>query len=212
MESVRIPLNKLQLNTGQIEGLPKNPREKKSAEFRKLMNSIKDDPEMLEYRELLVFPFKENYVVIAGNMRLMAMTSLSMKEAPCKVLPADTPIEKLRAITIKDNVSYGEWDWELLGESWDLDALEHFGLDIPDIIKDQDDFHKKFKKINDSNAIYPLVPEFEEYHEVFIIISSNEIDANWLREKLGMQKMKSYKRDETKKGNIININDLKNVL
>lgn len=212
MQIKKIPIAKLQLNTGQIEGLPKNPRIKKSAEFRKLMNSIKEDPEMLELRELLVIPYKDDFVVIAGNMRLMAMKSLSFTEAPCKILPEDTPVEKLKAITIKDNVSYGDWDWELLGEDWDIPILEHYGLDVPDTIKDEDDFHKQFKKYNDQNAIYPLVPEFEEFNEVFIIVSSNEIDANWLREKLGLQKMKSYKRDEVKKSNIININDLKNVL
>lgn len=215
MQTTKIPLNRLHLNTGQIEDLPKNPRIKKGNKFRKLMQSLQDDPEMMELRELLVLPYPEHdghYIVIAGNMRLMAMQGLNFADAPCKIIPSETPLEKLKAILIKDNLSYGDWDWQMIGEDWDITALERFGMDLPDEIKDEDGFFRQFNKINNSNAEYPLVPEFEEYHELFIIMSDNEIDSNWIREKFGMQKMKSYKRDEKKKSNIIDINTLRDAL
>ena len=126
-----LPLSKLVGNTGQIEGLPKNPRLLKDDRFRKLVKSIEDDPEMLDLRELIVVPKDGIYVVIAGNMRLRAMQELKMKEAPCKVLPADTTIEKLKAYTIKDNVPFGEHDWSALANEWDAVDLEDWGLDLP---------------------------------------------------------------------------------
>ena len=128
-----LPLSKLVGNTGQIEGLPKNPRLLKDDRFRKLVKSIEDDPEMLDLRELIVVPKDGIYVVIAGNMRLRAMQELKMKEAPCKVLPADTAIEKLKAYTIKDNVGFGEWEWEQLANEWKAEDLDAWGLDIPKV-------------------------------------------------------------------------------
>jgi len=131
MQTDKIKISKIRPNTGQIDGLPQNPRLLRDDRFRKLVKSIEDDPEMLELRELIVVPKDGIYVVIAGNMRLRAMQELKMKEAPCKVLPADTAIEKLRAYTIKDNVPFGEHDWSALANEWDADDLEDWGLDLP---------------------------------------------------------------------------------
>src|SRR5690606_31663442 len=114
MKTESIDINKLIGNTGQIEGLPKNPRIIKDEKYAKLLKSIQEDPEMLELRELIVFPFKTKYVVIAGNMRLKAMQESGYTECPCKVLSKNTPPEKLRAYTIKDNVGYGSDDWDSL--------------------------------------------------------------------------------------------------
>ncbi len=131
MRQQLIPISKLKPNTGQIEGLPKNPRLIKDERFAKLVKSIQDDPEMLELRELIVYPHKSAFIIIAGNMRFKAMQELSYKEAPCKVLAADTPVEKLRAYTIKDNVGFGENDWDMLGNEWDAEELQEWGLEIP---------------------------------------------------------------------------------
>lgn len=126
-----LPLSKLVGNTGQIEGLPKNPRIIRDEKFAKLKKSIEDDPEMLELRELLVYPHGDRYVVIGGNMRLRAMIECGHKEAPCKVLDKATPPEKLRAYAAKDNVGFGEWDWEQLANEWDGGDLAEWGLDFP---------------------------------------------------------------------------------
>ena len=131
MQTDKIKISKIRPNTGQIDGLPQNPRLLRDDRFRKLVKSIEDDPEMLDLRELIVVPKDGIYVVIAGNMRLRAMQELKMKEAPCKVLPVDTAIEKLRAYTIKDNVPFGEHDWSALANEWDAEQLAEWGLDLP---------------------------------------------------------------------------------
>jgi hypothetical protein len=128
-EAVNIPIAKLALNTGQIEGLPKNPRFIRDDRFAKLVQSIKDDPEMMALRELLAYPTGKEFVVIGGNMRLRALKELGYKEAPCKVLDKATPVEKLRAYTIKDNIGFGDHDWDGLANEWDAGELSDWGLD-----------------------------------------------------------------------------------
>ena len=82
-----IPIGQIEPNKGQIKGLPKNPRLIRDEHFKKLLQSIKDNPEMLYLRELLVYPHEGKYITIGGNMRLMAMRDLGYTEAPCKVIP-----------------------------------------------------------------------------------------------------------------------------
>lgn len=134
-----IKISLLEYNTGQIEGLPANPRFIKDDKYEKLKTSLKEDPEMLELRELLVVPLDKIYVVIAGNMRLRAASELGMKELPCKVIPAGTDPATLRAIATKDNVSFGAWDHDLLSSEWSEEELKHWGVDIPDIDFDDDE-------------------------------------------------------------------------
>lgn len=126
-----IPTIELRPNTGQIRGLPTNPRLIKDDKFDKLVRSIKEDPEMLHLREILVFPYAGQHVIIAGNMRYRACIEAGLKEVPCKILPEKTPIEKLKAIVIKDNVGFGENDWDLLANEWDTDQLVAWGMDLP---------------------------------------------------------------------------------
>jgi len=151
MQAQSIKTSKIRPNTGQIDGLPQNPRLLKDDRFHKLVKSIQDDPEMLDLRELIVVPKDGIYVVIAGNMRLRAMQELKMKEAPCKVLPVDTAIEKLRAYTIKDNVPFGEHDWSALANEWDAVELSDWGLDLPkDPLppdEDQEDYTPGFRLV-----------------------------------------------------------------
>ena len=126
-----IAIGKLQSNKGQIEGLPGNPRLIKDQKFDKLVKSIEENPEMLQMRELLVYPHGDAFVVIGGNMRLEAMKKLGYKECPCKVIPADATVEQLKAYTIKDNNGFGEWDFDMLANEWDVEQLEDWGLDLP---------------------------------------------------------------------------------
>ena len=133
MKQQLIKLTKIVENKGQIEGLPRNPRQIKDEKYKLLKKSIEEDPEMLELRELLVYPHNNKFVVIGGNMRLKVLRELGVAECPCKVIPAETPIEKLRAYTIKDNNSFGEYDFDLLGNNWEVDELLDWGCDLPDI-------------------------------------------------------------------------------
>src|SRR3990167_10000489 len=112
MQQQFVELAKLENNTGQIQGLPKNPRVLKDDKYKKLVKSIQEDPEMLELREMIVFPLDDKFVVIAGNMLLKAMRELKYEKAPCKVLSPEVSVEKLKAYTIKDNNSFGEYDWD----------------------------------------------------------------------------------------------------
>lgn len=124
-----IALSKLHLNTGQIKDVPKNPRFIKDERFAALKKSIQDDPEMLNLRELVAYDNNGELVIILGNMRYRAMKELGYKDAPVKVLPTATDAKKLRAYIQKDNIAFGQNDWDLLGNEWDVAELEDFGLE-----------------------------------------------------------------------------------
>lgn len=133
VQSTIIKLSDIEVNKGQIPGLPGNPRFIRDEKFKKLIKSLQDNPEMTALRELLVFNHEGKYVIIGGNMRYRAMKELGYKETICKIIPAGTPVEALKAYTIKDNAGFGEWDFEQLANDWDLDQIESWGVDIPDV-------------------------------------------------------------------------------
>ena len=92
-----IPIGKLELNNGQLQGLPKNPRYIKDERYEALKKSIGDAPEMLEARMLLVYPLDNgNFIVLGGNMRLRVCKELGFTELPCFVFKKETPVEKLK--------------------------------------------------------------------------------------------------------------------
>ena len=110
MDNKNLSIKLLDLNSGQLKGLPRNPRFIRDERFDALKKSISDSPEMLGLRELIVFPLLSRYVVVCGNMRLRACRELGYKELPCKVLSPGTPPKKLREYAVKDNVAFGEDD------------------------------------------------------------------------------------------------------
>lgn len=127
-----LPMTEIELNNGQLEGLPANPRTIRKKKFDKLKANIKEYPEMLAWRSLLVYPLDNgHYIIIGGNMRFRAMQELAHTEAPVFIIPKETPVERLQAYTILDNNGFGEWDWDLLANEWPEDMLDDFGLDIP---------------------------------------------------------------------------------
>jgi len=130
LQSTFIEVHKLSLNTGQIPDVPKNPRFIKSERYEKLVKSLEDNPEMLSARELLVYNYEGELIVIGGNMRLRAAKELGFKQLPCKILDDLTP-EQIRAFVIKDNVSFGSDDFESLANEWDSIELEEWGMEVP---------------------------------------------------------------------------------
>jgi hypothetical protein len=130
MEIRNIRVQDISPNTGQLEGLPKNPRFIRDERFDALRKSIEDAPEMLSLRELLVFPHKGKYVAIGGNMRLRACRDIGYAELPCKVLDPGTPVDKLREYAIKDNESFGQYDFGALVDEWDTDELQRWGVEL----------------------------------------------------------------------------------
>ena len=131
MRREKIDISKVHPNEGQIEGLPANPRLIKDGRFKKLMKSIQDLPEMTEARDLLVYPYEGGYIVIGGNMRLRAYQELGWKEVPCCVLPDNMPVDKLREMVIQDNNPFGETDWNMIANEWDVEELKDWGVDLP---------------------------------------------------------------------------------
>ena len=132
MERQRIDISKVFANEGQIEGLPRNPRTMRKEKFRKLVKSIRELPEMTEARDLLVVPHGGGYVVVGGNMRLQAYRELGWKEVPCCILPEGMPTDKLREIVIQDNNPFGETDWDMIANEWDVEELKDWGVDLPE--------------------------------------------------------------------------------
>lgn len=130
MEIRTIKVKDLEMNTGQIEGLPSNPRQWTKDEMDSLKKSISETPELLEARGAIVYPYDGKYIVLGGNMRLSAVKSLGWKEMPCVVLPDDMPVEKLKEIVVKDNGSFGEWDMDALANEWDDLPLSDWGVNV----------------------------------------------------------------------------------
>lgn len=132
MERKKIDISKVCANEGQIDGLPRNPRTMRKEKFDKLMKSIRDLPEMTEARDLLVYPHDGKFVVLGGNMRLRAYRELGWKEVPCCILPEGMPADKLREIVIQDNNPFGETDWDMIANEWDVEELKDWGVDLPE--------------------------------------------------------------------------------
>lgn len=115
----RIALTELDFNTGQIPGVPRNPRKWAHRELRNLAESMRDTPELTEARGAIVYPFQGRYVVLGGNMRLAAAKKhLDWAELMCAVLPDDTDADRLRQIVQKDNSSFGSFDYDILRAEW----------------------------------------------------------------------------------------------
>jgi len=131
INTVSIAISKIASNNGQIPDVPKNPRFIRDERYKALQQSIAEYPEMLELRELIVFPYRGEYIVIAGNMRYRAMKDANYKECPCKVLAADTSATRLREIAIKDNVPFGQNAIDLLEQDWDINEITKWGLELP---------------------------------------------------------------------------------
>lgn len=137
---INLPIDKLQLNNGQLDGLGKNPRFIRDEKFGQLKKSLEESPEFLDARPLLVYPLTDGkFITVAGNMRLRAARELGFKEVPCYVFPKETPVEKLREYAIKDNVAFGEIDYEILKDDWDAAELSDWGVDVPDFLENEDE-------------------------------------------------------------------------
>lgn len=149
----------LELNEGQIVGIPKNPRYLKGEEHDKLKKSLKDSPELLQYKPLMVYAIEDGkFVVICGNMRLRICQELhnegveGFDALPCFILNKDVPIAKIKEYAIKDNVQAGNWDWdELANGDWEVDDLQDWGVDCSFLTEseDTDNLEKKEKEEKD---------------------------------------------------------------
>jgi ParB-like chromosome segregation protein Spo0J len=148
-----VEISKIRNNTN-------NPRFIKDDKFRKLVKSIKEFPEMLELRPIVV---DEDMIVLGGNMRLKACIEAGLKEVHIKIAENLTEDQKKEFI-VKDNVGFGEWDWDLLANEWDTELLEEWGLDL----KLTDDSEEEY-----TNDVKITLSLNNEYLEDF----KNELDT-----------------------------------
>ena len=124
-------------NITEIKANPQNPRLIKDHKFKQLVKSIQEFPEMLEKRPLVCFTDVDGkFVVLGGNMRLKAAKECGLKELPI-LLADDWTEEQKKEFLIKDNVGFGEWQWDELANEWDAQQLMDWGLDIPDFVNDE---------------------------------------------------------------------------
>lgn len=123
---------------GDIKTNPNNPRLIKDEKFNKLVQSIKDFPEMLEKRPIVV---NTDMIVLGGNMRLKACKEAGLKQIP--IIIADWSEDQQKQFIIKDNIGFGEWDWDIIRKEWNTEELESWGLEVPKFAindAEEDDF------------------------------------------------------------------------
>jgi ParB-like chromosome segregation protein Spo0J len=148
----------------EVKPNPKNPRVIKDGKFNKLVTSIKEFPDMLNKRPLIVFTdVDDKYIVLGGNMRLKACKEIGLKEIPIIVADEWTEEQK-NEFLIKDNVGFGEWDWDSLANEWDAEKLDDWGLDLP-IFKDNESELKDLSSTIDNLYRIEIVCKDEEHQE-----------------------------------------------
>ena len=124
VKAVVVPLSSIKPN-------PSNPRTLRDEKFLKLRKSLEDFPDMLNYRAIVAVTDTDGkYMVLGGNMRLRALQDLKVKDVPVMLADHWTE-EQRREFIIKDNVGFGEWDWEQLANEWDGEQLAEWGVDLP---------------------------------------------------------------------------------
>ena len=111
----------------QVRSNPDNPRFIKGDKFEKLVKSIREFPQMLELRPIVV---NKDMIVLGGNMRLKACEEAGIEQVPI-IFADNLTEEQQKEFIIKDNSSFGEWDWDLLANEWDIDVLNDWGIDVP---------------------------------------------------------------------------------
>jgi len=135
------------MKVSKLKANPSNPRVIKDEKFKKLVKSLQEFPEMMEKRPMVCVTDVDGRIYpLGGNMRLRAIQELGMKEIPdAWVMMADDWTEdKRREFTIKDNVGFGEWEWDQLANEWDAELLEGWGVDIPGFDLDADKLGEDF--------------------------------------------------------------------
>jgi len=192
MKTEILPISKIKNN-------PDNPRLVKDDKFDKLVNSIKTFPEMLKIRPIVV---NKDFIVLGGNMRLKACRAAGLKEIPI-IQASELTEEQQREFIIKDNVGFGEWDWELINSEWDVDKIESWGLDLPEL-------EEQIDNLEDGEEI-----EFEQSLQLeppseYILIMAKPNSEEWeeLKEKL---KLKIVRKGGYKKGSAFDATSIERV-
>lgn len=168
-----------------IKSNPNNPRLIKDDKFKKLVQSIKDFPKMLELRPIVV---NDYMVVLGGNMRLKACQEVGLKEVPI-IKASELTEDEQREFIVKDNIGFGEWDWDILANEWDNELIVEWGLDVwnPSQLIDQDLPDNETEKNNqprttdDDYSCFELIMLHE--NKIQLLETLNKVKNNYLFEK-----------------------------
>jgi len=169
----------------EVKSNPNNPRIIKDDKFTKLVKSIKEFPKMLEIRPIVV---NADMIVLGGNMRLKACKEAGLKEVPV-IFAQDLTEEEQKQFIIKDNVGYGEWDWDMIANEWDAEQIEEWGLFIPnfdlqDFFETEDNKEKSNdlpSGSDDNYSVFELIMIHE--NKLLLIETLNKVKNNFLFEK-----------------------------
>jgi len=157
----------------EVKTNPNNPRLIKDDKFKKLVKSIKEFPQMLELRPIVV---NDDMIVLGGNMRLKACKEAGLKEVPI-IKASDLTNEQQKEFIVKDNVGFGEWDWDLLANEWDVDQLNDWGMDVP---YTEDDIEEMGNPMNEQSE-KPFATELDTQSNYLILKFDTDID--WIQAK-----------------------------
>ena len=146
IQSIVLPIDEVENNTGQVPGLNANPREITITEYKKLKNSLAKNRGFTALNELKVFPWQGKWITIGGNMRLQAMRELGWTEVIAKPLPEDTDIETLNRYILLDNASFGKWDFDCLANEYDINDIVDAAINIPTPEEDEGERREEDEK------------------------------------------------------------------
>jgi hypothetical protein len=153
------------INIQQVKENPDNPRSIQKHKFNKLVKSIKEFPEMLKLRPIVV---DDNNVVLGGNMRLKASIEAGLKEVWIAKASDLTP-EQQKEFIIKDNSSFGDWDWDVLANEWDTEKINDWGVDLPIL-------NEKLQVEKYAQPEIEITEEILEEHNYLVFTFDNQLD------------------------------------
>ncbi len=161
------------VDISKVKGNANNPRIIKDDKFKKLVKSIKEFPEMLELRPIVV---DEDMIVLGGNMRLKACIEAGLKEVHITIAENLTEEQKKEFI-VKDNVGFGEWDWDMIANEWDTNKLRDWGLDL--ILTDDDLEEMKNPNNIDTENIFATELDMQSNY----LVLKFDTDIDWIQAK-----------------------------
>ena len=177
---MKLKINELKLNK-------ENPRIIKNKRFKQLVQSIKDFPEMLELRPIVI---DEENVILGGNMRTRACIEIGLKEIPVKIAKGLTEEQK-REFIIKDNANFGDWEWDILANEWDMSSLKEWGVEV---YFDNDDF-KELGNPDNSETENRFALEIDKESNYLVLKFNTDID--WLYAKTLFDLQQGYSKRQS---------------
>jgi hypothetical protein len=170
-----------------IKTNPNNPRYIKDEKFKKLVQSIKELPEMLQLRPIVV---NDDMVVLGGNMRLKACQKAGLKEVPI-IKASDLTPEQQNEFIIKDNIGFGSWDWDILANEWNTEQLEGWGMDLP-IWQDDLTNNTEYKGLDADKELDNFLNA--EVKRLYLVYDSETFEnvVSWLNKKMEDENVEDY--------------------